>query len=158
MPYTLAQAREIVKTNVQASVDPTLTDGEVETILAATAWAGEWTAATDYAYGDRVLPTTRNGHLYVVTTAGTSDTTEPDWPTAARSSISDGADLVWQEAGAAGAEVYDVRTATYAAWQLKLSKAQGYFDFSADGQSVSRAQVVSHIERAMRAWAPVGVV
>ena len=157
MPLTLAQAREAVKTNVSASIDPTLTDGEIEAILTATARASVWVTATAYLYGQRVVPVVRNGHVYVVTTPGTSAATEPTWPTAARSSVSDGTALVWQEVGADAAELYDLRAATYGAWQLKLSKAQGYFNFSADGQSANRKDVVDNIQANLRAWAPVGV-
>jgi hypothetical protein len=39
-----------------------------------------WNPATDYVLGDVVRPTDGNGHLYVVTVAGTSGTTEPVWP------------------------------------------------------------------------------
>jgi hypothetical protein len=42
----------------------------------------KWTAATVYGLGQQVVPTTLNGYLYQVTTAGTSHaTTEPTWPT-----------------------------------------------------------------------------
>ena len=40
-----------------------------------------WLASTAYALGALVKPTTYNGHKYECTTAGTSGTTEPTWPT-----------------------------------------------------------------------------
>ena len=41
-----------------------------------------WTAATAYAAGDYIIPTTPNTHVYKCTVAGTSATpTEPTWPT-----------------------------------------------------------------------------
>lgn len=159
MPYTLAQAREKVKTHVQASIDPVLTDGEVETILTDTAWASVWTAATAYTYGQRVVPTVRNGHVYVVTTPGTSAATEPAWPTTARSSVSDGSALVWCEAGVTtNNELYNIRLATYEAWSLKMAKAADYVNLSAGGQSLALQQVLDNLERNRRRWAPVGVV
>lgn len=42
----------------------------------------DWTATTAYSLNDRVEPTTPNGYVYVVSTAGTSSGTEPaSWPT-----------------------------------------------------------------------------
>lgn len=56
----------------------------------------EWDNATAYALGDLVEPTTPNGKVYKVTTAGTSHaTTEPTWPTVGiGSTVSDGT-VVW---------------------------------------------------------------
>jgi hypothetical protein len=44
-------------------------------------YGDEWTLSTAYVLNDIVHPTTANGYYYVCTTAGTSDTTEPTWPT-----------------------------------------------------------------------------
>jgi hypothetical protein len=41
----------------------------------------DWVTATAYSLGDRVEPTTPNTFVYEVTTAGTSDGSEPTWPT-----------------------------------------------------------------------------
>lgn len=51
-----------------------------------------WAVATAYSVGDTREPSTPNGYVYEVTTAGTSDaTTEPTWPTTGiGSTISDG--------------------------------------------------------------------
>jgi hypothetical protein len=40
-----------------------------------------WVASTAYSVGDFVSPTTENGYRYECTTAGTSDSSEPTWPT-----------------------------------------------------------------------------
>jgi hypothetical protein len=55
-----------------------------------------WAASTAYALGDRRRPTqvNRNGFLYQVTTAGTSDSTEPTWPAAWSRTVTDGT-VVW---------------------------------------------------------------
>ncbi len=41
----------------------------------------DWLASTGYAVGDIVTPTIANGHYYKCISAGTSDASEPTWPT-----------------------------------------------------------------------------
>ena len=53
-----------------------------------------WAASTAYALGDFVEPTTHNGYKYECTTAGTSGTTEPTWPTTPGNTVTDGT-AVW---------------------------------------------------------------
>ncbi len=56
-----------------------------------------WVKSTVYAEDDTVRPTTLalfNGYTYICTTAGTSDTSEPTWPTTADSTVVDGS-VVW---------------------------------------------------------------
>lgn len=53
-----------------------------------------WAASTAYALGDVRRPTTRNGFSYEVTTAGTSGTAEPAWPTVEAGTVTDGT-VVW---------------------------------------------------------------
>lgn len=57
----------------------------------------EWVAATTYALGDFIEPTTPNGKRYECTTAGTSAAvTEPTWGTTEGGTTSDGVGtLVW---------------------------------------------------------------
>lgn len=57
----------------------------------------EWTASTAYSLGDFVQPTGGgNGYIYKCTTAGTSDSSEPTWPTTGiqTSTVTDGT-AVW---------------------------------------------------------------
>jgi hypothetical protein len=63
---------------------------------AATSSEDEWATSTDYEVGDVVVPTTRNGHRYICTTAGTS-VSEPAWPTTEGASI--GSSPEWTEYG-----------------------------------------------------------
>lgn len=63
---------------VEANSDP----GVDNITLTPTDAIVDWTVATAYILGDRVEPTTPNGFVYVVTTAGTSHASvEPTWPT-----------------------------------------------------------------------------
>jgi len=65
-------------------------------ISGGTAWAG----ATNYALGDRVVPTVANGCVYEVTTdGGSSGASEPAWPITAGDTVTDG-DLTWTCQGA----------------------------------------------------------
>ncbi|KWT81143.1 hypothetical protein [Candidatus Magnetominusculus xianensis] len=53
-----------------------------------------WSAATVYALGDYAKPTTPNAYRYECTTPGTSDSTEPVWPTTVGQTVTDGT-AVW---------------------------------------------------------------
>lgn len=52
---------------------------------------------TTYEVGDYVVPTSPNDHFYKCTEAGTSDTSEPSWPTDG-STVTD-ATVTWQDMG-----------------------------------------------------------
>lgn len=54
----------------------------------------EWQVSVVVAEGYSVEPTAGNNRRYVVTTAGTTAVTEPTWPTAIGSSVTDGT-AVW---------------------------------------------------------------
>jgi prepilin-type N-terminal cleavage/methylation domain-containing protein len=73
-----------------------VTDGSVTWNNNPSSKAGMWKAATYYAVGDIVIPTTTklNGHFYRCKTAGTSLATEPIWPPTGGSTINDGG-VVW---------------------------------------------------------------
>ena len=64
---------------------------------AAAATPGYWASGIVVAAGVYVSPTTANGHLYVCTTAGTTGTTQPTWPTGIGSTVVDGT-VTWTEA------------------------------------------------------------
>jgi hypothetical protein len=55
-----------------------------------------WQASRAYSLGDRVIPTTPNGHYYQCTTAGTSGAAAPTWPTSG--TVNDGT-VVWTRQG-----------------------------------------------------------
>lgn len=57
-----------------------------------------WVTGTAYSEGDIIIPTTRNGRRYRATTAGTSGTAEPTWPTATGGTVVDGG-VTWEEYG-----------------------------------------------------------
>ena len=57
-----------------------------------------WASGTAYAAGARVKPTTATGYYYEALDAGTSDTTEPDWPIFIGETIVDN-DITWEAKG-----------------------------------------------------------
>lgn len=73
----------------------------------ATFWVGlvsasTWLATTAYTVGNLVVPTTFNslsgsvGRIFKCTTAGTSGSTQPTWPTTAGGTVTDGS-VTWTE-------------------------------------------------------------
>ncbi len=66
----------------------------IEATVDDDAGATTWLASTAYALDDLVLPTVANGYYYKCTTAGTSGTTEPTWPTTEGATVTDGT-VVW---------------------------------------------------------------
>jgi len=56
--------------------------------------APAWAPNTAYSLGDKITPTTKNGNVYECTTAGTSGSTEPTWPTSEGDTVTDGT-VVW---------------------------------------------------------------
>lgn len=61
-----------------------------KTAAAGAQAAQPWAANTAYALGDLVVPTASNGHYYEVTTAGTTNATEPSWKTDGTTNSSNG--------------------------------------------------------------------
>ncbi len=57
-----------------------------------------WAASTAYTKGTRISPTTPNGRRYICSTAGTSSTSEPTWPTTIDGTVADGT-VTWMHRG-----------------------------------------------------------
>jgi len=55
-----------------------------------------WTSSTSYSLGDTIVPTPKNGHCYVCTSAGISGISQPSWPTARSARVTDGT-IIWTE-------------------------------------------------------------
>jgi len=53
-----------------------------------------WVGSTAYSLGNFVRPTSENGYHYECTTAGTSGTSQPTWPTTPGQTVNDGT-VVW---------------------------------------------------------------
>jgi hypothetical protein len=61
-------------------------------------YASTWTASTSYTVGQVIVPATRNDHIYQCTTAGTSGSSAPTFPTTSGGTVTDGT-VVWTEIG-----------------------------------------------------------
>jgi hypothetical protein len=159
-------ALALLSAQCAADTYPTLTTDELGTILDATVDATTWQPDTTYIYGQKVRPTTRNGHLYQCIVAGTSDATEPSvWPAYTTpdprpgvtvphwygfinpipgfTQVGDGS-VVWIECGFDGNTIYNLQDATYAAWLRKAAKASADYDVTVNaGSAFKRQQVVA---------------
>lgn len=67
------------------------------TYNATSPFGSSWTASTAVPLGQPAVPTTSNGHLYQCTTAGTTGSTQPTWPTGG-GTVTDGT-VVWTDLG-----------------------------------------------------------
>lgn len=146
MDEATARARIELLTAWQS--EPTLTADQIDLLVASSRradssyrWSDDdtdWAASTAYLAGDKRAPRVRNGHVYTVTTAGTSDATQPAWPTTSGATVTDGT-VVWTETGASWTPTYDLNAAAADGWRWKAAKAAGEFDFGTDQQSFNRS-------------------
>jgi hypothetical protein len=163
------EARQRLERMVSVSSEPALTTPEVDDLLAAARridpqcnaptnvdTAPEWAPATAYLIGDVVTADPAVGRWWRCTAAGTSAAAQPVWPDLSTSPgpygarISDGPVLVWEDAGTAWSPTWDLHAAAAEGWELKASKAAGRFDFTTDGQTFRRGQIISHCQQMAR--------
>jgi hypothetical protein len=147
-----------LKRLAQHEVCPTLDSAtDLEPILDGVNRYHIWEPSHAYVFGNKVVPTydNQNGHAYICTRAGTSDSTEPDFPLSENATITDGT-VIWKEFDLDyGYELWDLRHAAYQAWRMKSQKASGDMDFSSQGTKFSQAQVYDHCIKMMETFAPV---
>ena len=77
--FVLYLGSTIASRTLEANSNP----GVDNITLTPTDTLDDWQASTAYSLGDVVEPTTPNTYKYRVTVAGTSDVSEPTWPTGA---------------------------------------------------------------------------
>lgn len=157
MPLTEDAAFVRLARMVAMDEEPTLSDQDLLRLLDKHVRGTVWTAATVYAYGDQVIPATRNGRRYICAVAGTSAATEPDWPAVDFGEVTDGT-VTWQEAGLDWTDGWDLEAAAHEAWMEKAAIAASAHDFQTDQQSFTRSQLIAHCERMAGRYAPVRVV
>ncbi len=79
------------------NIPPTVSDRQLGTWVAS---KGTWVATTLYALGAGIID--QNGNAELCTTAGTSGSSEPTWPTQSLATVTDGSTLVWTMLGRVG--------------------------------------------------------
>jgi hypothetical protein len=130
----------------EPTLDPVLTDAEIDSAILRTMGFRTWTAATTYAAGVLVTPTVPNGWAYQPTSQsvwtdwapdfsagaqpGVSGDTEPAWvvPATIRNPaafVADGT-ITWAAAVPTNGP-YDVRKAASECWRAKARKAANRF-------------------------------
>lgn len=116
---------------VQADQFPELDSNALGELIDEHKRYNSWEANTSYAVGDQIVPTVPNGRVYNCLVAGTSGTSEPDFPQityCVGQCFYDGTQpaniafpLTWQDSGFTQQEVYDVRAAAREGWMRKAS-------------------------------------
>ena len=82
--------------------------------------AAFWHSGTGYTLNKPIIPRTPSGFWYVCTTAGTSASTEPGWPTATGQTVTDGG-VVWTCAGPASTPLPFVTRPDVDLWSPELA-------------------------------------
>lgn len=112
---------------LQATSNP----GVDQITLTPTYILDDWAASTAYSLGDLVIPTTPNGYKYKVTTAGTSDGSEPTWPTTLGATVADGT-VVWT-----------CLSATHPITEIKLATSSGGLAGATGGAALNLGTAIS---------------
>jgi hypothetical protein len=162
---TRAQAKARLSRLVQADKCPELDTsigGDLDTLLDDAAVATVWASGTTYELGAVVIPTSgnRNGLKYrLVRFDGVgvaSGATEPSWSTGRDATISDG-NLTWQEYGDAPTELWDLKKAARAGWELKASLVVPNVDYGDQNFKLSDSQMYEHCIKQSNLYRTVGV-
>ena len=134
MPLSRLQAIKQLSDLCQATLFPELDSNQLANLIDQHKKFRTWEPDTTYAVGDMIVPSTPNGRVYQCIIAGTSTTTEPDFPTIGyavgqsffqyqQQNYNEGFGLTFQDNGFITQEVYDVRATAKQAWLLKASIA-----------------------------------
>ena len=152
---TLQEAIAEISLYAQTDAFPALSPEQVSDLAVKNMRARVWTASLLYLPGEKVQPTTRNGHFYKCIEPGISALAEPVWTLREKSQNRDALQLVWEECGLdLDGNLYNTRNAIHAAWLLKASIAARDFDVSIDNQKWNRSQIYAHCLEMARAWSP----
>lgn len=156
-----ATAQAEIESMVDADVDPTLTETEIERLVDRArqpdragnsplnvATAATWQAGTTYRIGDVIRTTLHGDRWFRVWVPGVSGATEPQWPNLAnrvvnRTRVSDGS-VTWEDNGTEWNPTWDLDRAAVEGWRRKAGKVAGRFRFATDGQTFDRQQLYAH--------------
>lgn len=125
--FTLYIGSNTAARQLQANSDP----GVDDITLTPIDNTSEWVLSTVYTLGQMRQPTTPNGLVYIVTTAGTSDTTEPTWPTTGLGSTVVDGTVIWS-----------LYAAHHAATEIKLALDSGDLAAAVGGDPLAIGPVI----------------
>ena len=165
MSLSRAEAIGRVAMQSQASQYPAVSTTDIGTILDDHQRFSTWTASTTYAVGDRVVPIIPNGRVYECRVAGTSGTTEPEFPSIYGWKwegflLTEGTadpQLTWVDMGPAHIERYDVQTATRAVWLMKAGLVATEIDAKEGGSDVKLSQLQAQFLTMADRYRPLGI-
>ena len=153
---TEQEAIAYVTKKAQTAEFPVVPEDDVLDIVKMNMRAQVWQPNTAYKIGDKVQPTSPNGHFYKCVQSGTSDVNEPLWNVRENSQTYDGDILVWKEfATDFDGNLYDLRTAIHELWLYKAGLAANQFDISIDQQKWTRSQIHDNCMRMAQSFAPI---
>lgn len=136
--FTLYLGSTVSNRQLQANSNP----GVDNITLTPVEQLAEWAAGTAYAVGDTVEPTVQNGYRYVCTTAGTSGSSEPSWPTSGIGSIVNDNGVVWE-----------LTAETHEPSEITLALTEGGLDTNTPGAALSLgATIDSGNANAVEVW------
>jgi len=117
-----------------------------------------WEANTVYTTGDLVFPATFNGRLYKVTVAGTTSSTEPDWNTSGRNSLTTDNGVEFLDVGPSYKELYDIKRAAWRGWLMKAERCVELTDASDGSVNVRMSQLYDQCMKAASRYRPMEIV
>jgi hypothetical protein len=152
------EARTRLSDLVAATVFPTLDAAQLDRLLRDARRVDtegylpsddtEWAPTTVYALDDLVVPILRNGHVYRVTTAGTSGVTEPVWPVEVGSVVTlDGVEYTEDNAAQTTGiwtGTWDFNRAAAEGWQIKAGMVTNRHAFGSNQGNYNPEQVYDH--------------
>lgn len=157
-----AEARQRLSDLVAATVFPTLSADQLNRLLRQARRIDndnylpsnepEWLPEFEYGEGYSVTPTAPNGHIYVVTVAGTSGTTEPTWPTGSEETVTqDGVE--YTEFGASlWTPTYDFYRAAAEGWDIKAGMVSNRHAFASNQGQYNPEQLFQHCQEMARMY------
>lgn len=151
---TEQEVRDRMRALCPPELDPTLTPGDIDAMVAAARRTDAdgfepdgyqpWKPGTVYSLGDQVVPRERNGHVYTVTDDGTSGALDPAWPETDGGTVVDGG-VTWTEAGfAPWSPTWSIRTGVAHGWRIKAGRAAHRYEFSAGTDRFAENELLRH--------------
>lgn len=144
---------------VAATVFPVLSSAQIDRLLRAarrtddygwrSSWDEEWAPATVYALNHVIVPITRNGHVYIVTVAGTSGAVEPTWPVTVQGTVALNG-VTYQEVTSFLSVWYgswDLFRAAAEGWRIKAGMVSNRHAFGSNGGNYNPEQLFEHCNK-----------